>query len=251
MVAGVLKTLKYNLNRGRNSVSIFEVGNVFRKTEKGHSEETLCAGLMYGAFPASEFWRGGAATADFYHLKGVISAVFAGYGGFRFDKPKNPPPYFHPGACLEMKLGNSQAGYLGLINPMAAMNSDFKDNQICYFELPLKALVAAYKPEFWARIAQVKAVSAFPSIWRDLSVVIEDRFEWGDIEREIAKAPDLAAVRLIDVYKGKSIGENLKSITIRFTFSSMEKTLADAEINAHMAAILLKLSLNFGAKLRS
>ena len=150
-----------------------------------------------------------------------------------------------------MKLGNSQAGYLGLINPMAAMNSDFKDNQICYFELPLKALVAAYKPEFWARIAQVKAVSAFPSIWRDLSVVIEDRFEWGDIEREIAKAPDLAAVRLIDVYKGKSIGENLKSITIRFTFSSMEKTLADAEINAHMAAILLKLSLNFGAKLRS
>ena len=251
MVAGALKTLKYNLNRGRNSVSIFEVGNIFRKTEKGHLEETICAGLMYGSFPATEFWRGGTAPADLYHLKGAMTAVFSGYGGFRFEKTKNPPPYFHPGAVLAMRLGNSQAGHLGLINPMTAVNSDFKDNHICYFELPLKALVAAYKPEFWARLPQIKPVSAFPGIWRDLSVVVGDRIEWGDIEREIAKAPDLSDVKLIDVYKGKSIGENLKSITIRFTFSSMEKTLADAEINAHIAAILLKLSLNFGAKIRS
>lgn len=251
MVAGVLKTLKYNLNRGRSSVSIFEVGNIFRKTEKGHSEETMCAGLMYGAFPASEFWRGGSASVDFYHLKGVMNAVFAGCGGFRFEVPQAPPPYFHPGVCLEMKLGGSRAGYMGLINPMTARNGDFKDNRICYFELPLKALVAAYKPEFWARSAQVKPVSAFPNTWRDLSVVVSDKFDWGDIEREIAKAPDLADVKLIDVYKGTSIGENLKSITIRFVFSSMEKTLTDAEINAHIAAILLKLSLSFGAKLRS
>ena len=82
-------------------------------------------------------------------------------------------------------------------------------------------------------------------------MVIEDKFEWGDIEREISKAPDLAAVKLIDVYKGKSIGENLKSITIRFTFSSMDKTLTDEETNTRIAAILLKLSMNFGAKIRS
>jgi len=251
MVAGVLKTLKFNLNRGRTSVSIFEVGDVFRKTAKGHCEETMFAGLMYGPFPAEEFWRGGSAPTDLYHLKGVMSRLFSGYGGFRFEKAKNPPAYFHPDASLEMKLGNSPAGFLGLLNPMAAMNSDLKDNQIYYFELPLKAPAAAYKPEFCARLAAVKPVSAFPGAWRDLSVVIEDKFEWGEIEKEIARAPDLAAVKLIDVYKGKSIGENLKSITVRFVFSSMEKTLTDTEINAHISAILLKLSLNFGAKLRS
>jgi len=251
MVAGLLKTLKYNLNRGRTSVSIFETGNVFRKTGKGYSEETMFAGLMYGTFPAEEFWRGGAVPADLYHLKGVLGRLFREYGGFRFEKAKTPPAYFHPDAVLEMKLGNSPAGFLGLLNPMAAMNSDLKDNQICYFELPLKAPAAAYKPEFCARLAAVKPVSAFPGAWRDLSVVIEDKFEWGEIEKEIARAPDLAAVKLIDVYKGKSIGENLKSITVRFVFSSMEKTLTDAEINAHISAILLKLSLNFGAKLRS
>jgi len=251
MAPSALKTLKFNLNRGRSSVSIFEIGNVFRKTDKGHAEETICAGLMYGAFPGEETWRGGTSAADFYHLKGVLNCVFSGYGGFRFEKAKNPPPYFHPGAVLEMKLGNSQAGYLGMLNPAVAQNSDFKDNQIYYFELPLKALVAAYKPEFWSRLPQVKTVSEFPNTWRDLSVVIDDKFEWAEIEKEIAKAPDLSAVKLIDVYKGKSIGENLKSITIRFTFSSMEKTLTDTEINAHIAAILAKLGLNFNAKLRS
>lgn len=251
MVAGVLKTLSYNLNRGRNSVSVFEVGNIFKKTKNSHSEETMCAGLMFGAFPDSEFWRGGGASADFYHLKGVMNSGFSGCGGFRFEKAKEPPAYFHPGACLEMRLGNAHAGYLGLLNPMVARNSDLKDNQIYYFELPLKVLVAAHEPEFWQRAPQVKAVSAFPNIWRDLSVVLEDKFEWAEIEAAIAKAPDLSSVKLVDVYKGKNIGENLKSVTIRFTFSSMEKTLTDAEINAHINAILLKLSLNFGAKLRA
>ena len=250
MVAGALKTLKFNLNRGRSSVSVFEVGNIFRKTDKGHSEETMCAGLMYGAFPGEESWRGGSAMADFYHLKGVLNYIFSGYGGFRFEKAKNPPAYFHPGVVLEMKLGNLQAGYLGMLNPQAAMNSDLKDNQIYYFELPLKALVSAYKPEFWARLPQVKAVSSFPNTWRDLSVVMDDKFEWAEIEKEISKAPDLSAVKLIDVYKGKSVGENLKSVTIRFNFSSMDKTLTDTEINAHIAAILAKLGLNFNAKLR-
>jgi phenylalanyl-tRNA synthetase beta chain len=70
------------------------------------------------------------------------------------------------------------------------------------------------------------------------------------VEKEVAKAPDLSSVALVDVYKGKNIGENLKSLTIRFTFSSMEKTLTDAEVNAHISAILLKLSLGFSAKLR-
>jgi phenylalanyl-tRNA synthetase beta chain len=179
-----------------------------------------------------------------------MEQVFSGFSGFRLEKPKNPPAYLHPGVCLEMRLGNSPAGWLGLINPAVAKNSDFKDSQMYYFELPLAALVSAYKPEFRSRLQRVKPVPAFPGIWRDLSVVIADKYEWAEVEKEVVKAPDLSSVALIDVYKGRNIGEGLKSLTIRFTFSSMEKTLTDAEINAHISAILLKLSMNFGAKLR-
>jgi len=251
LVPGILKTLRYNLNRGAGSVSVFEVGNVYRMAAGGHREETMCAGLMYGAFPASGFWRGGSSQADLYILKGAVVRALEGFGHVRFEKPKAPPSYLHHSGCLEIKLGGSHAGWLGMLSPEAAANSDLKDGRIYYFELPLKPLAEAYKPEFRERVRRVRPVTAFPGVWRDLSVVISDKVEWADIEKDVSKAPDLSSLALIDVYKGKNIGEGLKSLTIRFTFSSMERTLTDTEINSHMNAILAKLSLNFGAKLRA
>lgn len=280
LVTGLLKALDYNINRGRNSVAIFETGTVYSKSGEGKTgcgvpsvvdnargprqasvtsvgkgsggkEEICCSGLMFGAFPAELFWKGGADCADYYRLKGVMDYAFSGKSGFRFEKPKSAPAYFQPGAVLEMKLGAGTAGFLGLLNPSAAVNSGLKDVKIYYFEILLSALARSRKADFWQRVPQVKPVSDYPAIWRDLSVVLEDKYEWAELEREAAKTQDLARVELIDVYKGRNIGENLRSVTIRFTFSSMEKTLTDAEINGRMAAILEKLSKKFAAKLRS
>ena len=87
-------------------------------------------------------------------------------------------------------------------------------------------------------------------MWRDLSIVLDKNKEWADIEKTVSKVPHLAKIDLMDVYKGKNIGENLKSITIRFTFSSMEKTLTDEEVTSHMSEILGKLKKAFDVKLR-
>ena len=251
LVTGLLKALNYNINRGRNSVAIFETGTVYSKSGAQGKEEICCSGLMFGAFPAELFWKGGADCADFYRLKGVMDYAFSGKSGFRFEKPKSAPAYFQPGAVLEMKLGAGTAGFLGLLNPMAAINSGLKDVKIYYFEIKLSALARSRKTDFWQRVAQVKPVSDYPAIWRDLSVVLEDKYDWAELEHEAAKTQDLVRVELVDVYKGRNIGENLRSVTIRFTFSSMEKTLTDAEINSHMTAILEKLSKKFAAKIRS
>ncbi|HAF96036.1 MAG: phenylalanine--tRNA ligase subunit beta [Elusimicrobia bacterium GWC2_51_8] len=251
LVTGLLKALDYNINRGRNSAAIFETGTVYSKSGAQGKEEICCSGLMFGSFPAELFWKGGADSADLYHLKGVMDYAFSGKSGFRFEKPKSAPAYFQPGAVLEMKLGAGTAGFLGLLNSTAVVNSGLKDVKIYYFEILLSALARSRKADFWQRVSQVKPVSAYPAIWRDLSVVLEDKYEWAELEREVVKTQDLARVELIDVYKGKNIDGNLRSVTIRFTFSSMEKTLTDSEINGHMAAILEKLSKKFSAKLRS
>ncbi|HNW44958.1 MAG TPA: phenylalanine--tRNA ligase subunit beta [Elusimicrobiales bacterium] len=251
MLPGLLKTLRYNLNRGRDSVQIFEAGTVYSRTAGGKSETVSCAGLMYGEFPEGGFWRGGQGAADFYHLKGMMSRLFSGKGGFRFEKPKKAPAYFQSGYCLELKLGGGSAGYAGKVAPAAAAAFDFKDDNIFYFEIPLGCLAAGWKPEFSQRVAKIKAVSAFPQNWRDLSVVLEDRHEWADMERAFSGVQDLASARLIDVFRGKNIPAGFKSLTVRFIFSSLAGTLTDAEVGARMAAILEKLSKNFGAKLRS
>ncbi|MDA8243801.1 MAG: phenylalanine--tRNA ligase subunit beta [Elusimicrobia bacterium] len=251
LLAGLLKTLRYNINRGRETVLVFEVGSAYSRKGEGKAEEVRCAGLMYGPLPEGGSWQGGGAKADFYHLKGVAGRLFAGKGGFRYEKPKAAPAYFQPGHCLEMKLGPGSAGFLGKIGRGVASACDLKDDNIFCFEIPLGALAAAGKTEFWQKIAKIKPVSPFPHSWRDLSIVLEERHEWGELERSFSGVQDLASARLVDVYKGKNIPAGHRSLTIRFTFSSMEKTLNDADVGTRMTAILDKLSRNFGAKLRA
>ena len=251
LLPGLLKTLSYNLNRGRESVVIFESGTVYFKKDGGKAEEVHCAGLMSGEFPEGGSWKSGHGSADFYHLKGMMNRLFAGKGGFRFEAPRKAPSYFQPGLCLEMKLGGNSAGFVGKLGSGVAAAFDFKDNNIFYFEIPLSCMAAAWKPEFWQKIAKIKPVSSFPQNWRDLSVVLEEKYDWAELERSFSGVQDLASARLIDVYKGKNIPEGSRSLTVRFTFSSTEKTLNDAEVGARMTAVMDKLTRNFNARLRS
>ncbi len=251
LLPGLLKTLRYNLNRGRDSVLIFEAGVAYARKEAGKAEETYCAGLMYGDFPEGGFWKGGQGKADFFHLKGMVCRLFAGKSGFRFEKPKKAPAYFQLGLCLEIKLGGSSAGYVGKLAASVAAACDLKDNNIFYFEVPLTCVAASGKYEFWQKVAKIKPVSAFPQSWRDLSIVLEEKHEWAELDRAFSGVQDLASARLIDVYKGKNIPEGHRSLTIRFIFSSMTGTLNDADVGARMTAVLDKLTKNFGAQLRS
>lgn len=251
LLPGLLKTLRYNLNRGRETVLVFEAGTAYSRKDDGKAEEVYCSGLAYGPAPEGGTWQGGAAPADFYFLKGVVSRLFAGKSGFRFEKPRKAPAYFQAGLCLEIKLGGSSAGYVGKLAPAVCASADLKDNNVFCFEIPLSCLAVAGKTEFWQKIVKVKPVSSFPQNWRDLSIVVEEKYEWGEIERAFSGVQDLASARLVDVYKGKNIPAGCRSLSIRFTFSSAEKTLNDAEVGARMTSILDKLAKNFGAKLRA
>ena len=251
LLPGLLKTLRYNLNRGRETALFFEAGTAYARKDAGKAEEVYCAGLAYGPIPEGGSWQGGSAPADFYVLKGVMNRLFAGRSGFRYEKPRKAPAYFQPGLCLEMKLGGGSAGHLGRLAPAVCAGADLKDNNLFYFEIPLSCLAVAGKTEFWQKIAKIKQVSAFPQNWRDLSLVLEEKHEWGELERAFSGVQDLASARLVDVYKGKNIPAGFRSLTIRFTFSSMAATLNDAEVGARMTAVLEKLTKNFGARLRA
>jgi phenylalanyl-tRNA synthetase beta chain len=205
---------------------------------------------MYGPFPEEQHWRGGSEMSDFYHLKGVMQAVFGGRRGFRFEKPKHRPAFLQEGAALVMKLGAGEAGVLGLADPMAVINSDLKDTQVYYFEISLAALAESWRGSFRDRVPQVRAVSAFPAAWRDLSVLVDEKREWSELEKDLGSLPDLSRLDLIDVYKGKGVPEGQRSLTLRFTFSSMERTFTDADVNSRMEKALKKLEASFGARLR-
>jgi phenylalanyl-tRNA synthetase beta chain len=97
---------------------------------------------------------------------------------------------------------------------------------------------------------RINPVSKFPSSWRDLSIVLDSRYKWEEIEKTISCTRQLEKIELIDIYRGKNIPTDHMSITVRLVFSSMERTLTDKEIDDYINEILTRLSKHFNAKLR-
>ncbi|MEW6041774.1 MAG: phenylalanine--tRNA ligase subunit beta, partial [Elusimicrobiota bacterium] len=257
MIPGLLKTLKYNINRGQNSIFIFEIGNVYKKIEargerqeaRGYKEQTFCAGLMFGNFLKKHFWKEQMQKADFYHLKGAMESLFGDFEEFSMERPSGQVPVFlHPEECLELKIKKLPIGSIGRINPVVCANNDFKNNEIFYFEFLIESLVSDSRKH-----KSISPVSKFPSSWRDLSVVLDSRYRWEEIKKTISDSQPagLTGVELIDVYRGKNIPENHISVTVRLVFSSMERTLTDKEIDGYINKILANLSKHFNAKLRT
>jgi len=249
LALSLLKALRYNINRGRDTVSLFEIGRKY-SNDRTKTECNACAGLMYGMYP-EEGWQTPQTKADFYRLKGVMERLFAGKRGFRFEMPKNDlPGWLGQDAALEMKLGGETLGFFGRVNKDTCAAVGIKDDNIYLFEINTEILAALWKDEFWLKINKAAPVSMYQQIKRDLSVIIDEKHEWTAVSRTFNGIKDLVSVRLTDVFRGKNIPAGFKSFTIRFTFSSMEKTFSEEDINGAMSLILNKLSAKFGAKLR-
>lgn len=246
LIAGALRVLAFNMNHAREHAHIFEIGTVYHKDG---SEEMRCGGLVFGK-PHESNWAGKAEGATFFALKGALQSFLARKPGFRFEKPRQAPSYYECGVCLEMKMGKDSLGYMGQVSQSACKAMDVKESNVFYFELSIPVLAAAFKREFWQEVHKMKPVSSFPSSWRDLSFTIDEQHEWAMIEKAFNGVKDLAEVKLIDVFKGKNVPAGQRSLTVRFIFSSMEKTLTDVEISERLKGVLEKLQNKFGAKLR-
>ena len=246
LVAGALRTLSFNINRDMDHAHIFEVGTVYRKDG---SEEKRCGGLVYGQMYEGN-WAAKPHDASFFALKGALQSFLSRKPGFRYEKPRQAPSYYEDGICLEMKMGKDTLGYMGQLSAAACKAMDVKASNVFYFEMSIKVLASMFKKEFWQEVHKMKPVSSFPNSWRDLSFTIDEQHEWGMIEKAFNGVKDLAEVRLIDVFKGKNVPAGQRSLTVRFIFSSMEKTLTDTEISERLKGVLEKLEKKFGAKLR-
>ena len=95
----------------------------------------------------------------------------------------------------------------------------------------------------------------YPLVDYDISFLFDSALTWDEIktplDREVAKNPLLHGASFVDEYRGKQIPEGMKSVTIRLSIGSLEKTLTSEEIEVCANAVLKKLSKRFGAELRS
>lgn len=238
-----LETVAYNLNRRNLHLQLFEFGKVYATDGIGqyHEEERLCIYLTGQSHEAG--WRGKPGIFDIYHGKGIAQAILqlTGLNELQFQ------PSANDAAVLELYVGKQKLGIVTEVDKKKTAAFDIKQT-VVFVEinyLLLTQLVAQQKITY-------KEVNKFPTMQRDLALVVNRNTTYGMIEAVVKKLniPRLSGLRLFDVFESDKLGEGKKSMAISFTFTDEEKTLTDKEADSMVAKLIQALEKEVGAEIR-
>ncbi|PLX98936.1 MAG: phenylalanine--tRNA ligase subunit beta [Desulfuromonas sp.] len=252
MRTSLLPSLLENVVRNHSyrslDLSLFEIRPVFRPVENEELpyEPTFISGVMSGRREPFGWSQVGDAF-DFYDLKGIVESLLAAARiediSWRVDQSE---PYLHPGKSCSVYSAEIRLGVLGEIHPNVLDNYDLKD-AVYAFELDVEELIKAST----GRIS-FSQISRFPDVFRDSAFLFDDEISAEKILTTInsARGKLVESVNLFDVYRGKGVPEDKKSIAIRVRYRSSERTLTDEEINKAHNRIVKTIEKQLGAQLR-
>ena len=243
LLASLLKNLEYNQRFSNNNLSLFEYDKTF-SLQKGYPVENFTlAGVMTGKTPREKFFLSPQCQVGFYGLKGVITKLLGDFE-YTLQPSKQAPKYMHPKICMEIVVDKKIIGYFGELHPLTLKDYDIKQ-QVYAFEFSVKNLEKQFSAAEFKKAADVPNL---PSAWRDLSFIIDENVSYEDVLKALKDIP--AKINLIDLYEGKNLPQNKKSLTLRFEFTAQGKTLTDKEVNVFIENIFKILQTSFEATLR-
>lgn len=243
----LLEVVKYNSARQNDSLAVYETGAVFlaNGNEVLPEEQEHLAGAITGLWH-SHSWQGEKKAVDFYVLKGILEGLFAKLGltesvSYVQAKVDN----MHPGRTAEIHLNGERIGFVGQVHPTMQKELDLKDTYV--FELSLKAVL-----EEATAALRYESIPRFPSITRDIALVVDKETVSGVLKDVIQKAGGklLKEVNVFDLYEGERMEEGKKSIAYSLKYMDPERTLTDEEVTKVHTQVLEALKTQTGAVLR-
>lgn len=236
MASSILKVLRTNYTRRNTKARIFELGKLFTPVEGEElPKESWCIVIgMYG-------------ECDFYDIKGIVEQMLNSLGIYDYEfEACSDNKTFHPGRCARIKLFGKVLGTIGQVLPKVCDN--FKIDTETYIALlDFEQIVENVSLKRY-----VKELPKFPSVTRDIAVIVDNDLPVGDIVKIITekKIDIIEECKLFDIYQGEQVEEGKKSIAYSITFRANDKTLTDDDVNPIIDSILKDLEKKVGAQLR-
>jgi phenylalanyl-tRNA synthetase beta chain len=242
---GLLHALRQNLARQQSRVRLFEAGLRFRRDGDALHQEPMLAGVAVGPV-LPEQWSASTRDTDFFDVKADVEALLRAAGCA--DAVSCLPavhPALHPGQCARLERDGASVGWLGAIHPSLAAALDLPVT-VQLFELATDTLGGAPRPAF-------TALSKFPSIRRDLAIVVDAGVPFEAVRATVrAAAGDLLRdLVLFDVYVGEKIDSGRKSMALGLILQDVSQTLTDDDVAAVVDRVLAALRRDAGAELRA
>jgi phenylalanyl-tRNA synthetase beta chain len=238
-----LESLAYNLNRRNNNLQLFEFGKTYHSKAVGHykEQEHLC--LYITGANHDDVWNEKSKAFNFYTTKGITQGIVAlvGFGNIEFKKEEGN------GLIVQVIANKKQVATIVEVGKTKLQQFDIK--QPVYFIdfnfTTLVQLVTNNKISY-------KEVTKFPTIQRDLAMVVNKNISFDAIEATIQKTKlnKLQQVRLFDVFESEKLGADKKSMAVNFTFLDEEKTLTDKEIDGMMNKLVQQFENELSAEIR-
>lgn len=241
---GLARALTHNLKRQQDRVRLFETGLRFRETSKGTEQIAMVSGIATGS-RLPEAWYENGEVLDFFDVKGDVEQVLSLVKGVEFDFLPGRHTALHPGQSARIERNGKLVGYIGALHPSLARQLDIKQPTFL-FELRLDRIVKTQLPAF-------TALSRYPGSTRDLAVVVDEETPVADLMNSVREmaGEDLESLTLFDIYRGKGIDSQRKSVALGLTWQNPSRTLTDEEVNSLMDSIINTLQTRFDAALRN
>lgn len=246
LLSSLIPCVQYNLNRQQSRVRFFELGLRF-DYQNAKSIEDLkqipTLALVAVGSQQPESWHVKPQPMDFFDFKGEIEEILAA-GRVKVEYVRSERAWLHPGQSAEILVDGQSIGYLGRLHPSLENELDLSTTWVA--ELDQTAVLQSYVSNF-------TELSRFPSIRRDIALLISDNINVRDIQQLIEKTGGelLDSTWLFDVYTGQGVEEGKRSLAFALLWQHPSRTLEDAEIKSGMDNIIQVLENTYQATLRA
>jgi phenylalanyl-tRNA synthetase beta chain len=239
-----LESVSYNLNRKNNSLKFYEFGKTYHKYNANYQEDKHLTLFVTGT-RTKESWKTATSTSDFFYLKGILISVLTRLGIQNLKTTPTKNDVFSEGITLS--LGKTKLADFGVVKRSILKEFGIKQ-EVLFADLNWDNVLKLSSK----KNITVAELSKFPSVKRDLALLIDDKIEFKEVynlafqsERKLLKEVDL-----FDVYEGDKLPEGKKSYAVSFVLQDENKTLEDKQIDKIMQKLQHSFEQNLEAVLR-
>ncbi|MGZ7882622.1 phenylalanine--tRNA ligase subunit beta [Acinetobacter soli] len=246
LLSSLIPCVQHNLNRQQSRVRFFELGLRFdyQHAASIHDLQQIpTLALIAVGSRTPELWHGKVQPMDFFDLKNEVEQILAA-GRLNVSYVRSERVWLHPGQSAEILVDGQSIGYLGRLHPSLENELDLGTTWVA--EIDQKAILQSYVSNF-------TELSRFPSVRRDIALLISDKINVSDIQQLIKQTGGdlLDSTWLFDVYTGQGVEQGKRSLAFALLWQHPSRTLEDAEIKSGMDNIIQVLENTYQATLRA
>lgn len=260
LIPGLLKNTQFNIHNGQSNLKLFELGKVYLKSvdkqpSNNSIEQTAClpseeryhlTGIVSGK-EREDHWQHRSTSVDIFLLKGYIEGLLSLLTANRIEFRPFATTYYQKGLALEVVINDHVMGNLGKIDPLISKELEIEQS-LFLFDIDIDTVIQSGE----MKTGQYQEINRFPSMSRDISFIIDNRYTHKEIENSIrlTESDIVIKVKLIDEFKGKNIPAGHRSLTYNILFSSSENTLTDETVNRLLNILLTRLKKDYSIEMR-